>query len=186
MKKLVTSTLFLLAFSAVAVVAQPRQAPKAETTTVKPANAPNSFAVEYHGGVFGFSKEIDGTLNFDDDGERFVFRNKENKEVFAFPYKSLIVVQPSSRSEQSTAGTVTQNIPLPGAGILGGFIKTKKRFLVVQFNDTDSEVSGVVNFKVPNKELLESVIYALGTKAKLKQRGDAFYRPRPEPQKPII
>ncbi len=69
------------------------------------------------------------------------------------------------------------HIPLPGAG-LAGLMKEKKRYLVVQFNDEDADVKGVVNFKLDDKALLESVIQTLGTKAKLTQRGDAFYRPR--------
>jgi len=38
----------------------------------------------------------------------------------------------------------------------------------------------LVNFKVDNKELLDSVIQTLGQKAQMQQRGDAYYRPRKE------
>ena len=61
---------------------------------------------------------------------------------------------------------------------LTGVMKEKRRYLVVQFDDPDADIKGAVNFKLDNKELLESVIQTLGTKAKLTQRGDAFYRPR--------
>jgi hypothetical protein len=68
---------------------------------------------------------------------------------------------------------------LPGAGILGGFIREKRRYMLVQFNDPDADARGTTSFKLSSKELLDSVIQTLGEKAKLKQRGDAFYRPRP-------
>jgi hypothetical protein len=79
----------------------------------------------------------------------------------------------------STTGTVVSHIPLPGAG-LGSYIKEKRQYLVVQFKDPDADVEGLVNFKVDNKELLDSVIQTLGQKAQMQQRGDAYYRPRKE------
>ena len=62
--------------------------------------------------------------------------------------------------------------------MLGGLIKEKKRYLIVQFADRDADVSGTVSFKLDNLKLLESVIQTLGEKAKMMQRGDAYYRPR--------
>lgn len=147
------------------------------STLPKPAPAPQSFAAKYDGGLFGFSEKQKGTLNFDDVNERIVFRNKDKKEVFALPYKSFLVVYPDSRSVRSTAGTVGSVIPLPGASLLG-LLKSKNSYLIVQFKDPDSDASGTASFKLDNKNLLRSVIYALGEKAELKQRGDAFYRPR--------
>ena len=40
------------------------------------------------------------------------------------------------------------------------------------------DVKGLVNFKIADKELLDSVIQTLAEKAKLQQRGDAYYRPK--------
>jgi hypothetical protein len=42
-------------------------------------------------------------------------------------------------------------------------------------------VTGTVSFRIDDKDLLESVIFSLGNKAKLTQRGDSYYRPRRKP-----
>lgn len=151
----------------------------------KPKPAPAAFPAKYSGGLFGFNKKTEGTLNFDELNKRLVFRNKENKELFALPYKSFLVVSPSSKSVTPTAARVVGAVPILGAG-LANFITTKQRYLVVQFNDPDSDVQGVASFKLSDKELLQSVIYSLGEKAELKQRGDSFYRPRPTETKTVL
>ncbi len=167
----------LFAFSANAY-AQPRPVDKNTTpNTVVLAPAPASFAAKYEGGLFGFSEKQSGTLKFDDPNERLVFYGKDGKEKFSIPYKAMLVVSPQSRSVQSTAGSVVSHIPLPGAG-LAGLIRSKRRYLLVNFSDQDADVKGLANFKLDNKELLASVLQTLGQKAKLVQRGDAFYRPR--------
>jgi len=142
----------------------------------KPA-APSSFAAKYEGGMFGFNEREVGTLKFDEENKRLVFFGKDQKEKFSFAYDAMQVIYPQSKSVTSTTGNVVRNIPLPGA-ILGGFIKEKRQYLVLHFDDPDFEIKGVVNFKLDNRELLDSVIQTLGEKAKLKQRGDAYYRPR--------
>ena len=71
-------------------------------------------------------------------------------------------------------------IPLPGAG-LAGLLKEKRRYLVIGFDDPDVNARGTVSFRVDNKEALDAVIQALGTKAKLSPRGDAYYRAKTSP-----
>ncbi|MEP6901544.1 MAG: hypothetical protein ABJA66_07320 [Actinomycetota bacterium] len=171
--------LFFLALSVFAcasmVSAQPRPVDKTTTpAAVKPA--PSSFAAKYEGGMFGFSKKEEGTLKFDDQNARLIFFSKEQKELFSIPYKSMLIVSPQSQSVQSTTGKVVSVVPY--AGLLGGFIKEKRRYLIINFDDPDVEAKGLVNFKIEDKELLDSVITALGTKAQLKPRGDAYYRPK--------
>ena len=174
MKQLFFAIFFALSLSAI-VFGQPRPADKTANPNVKAA--PPTFAAKYEGGLFGFHDKVDGTLKFDDDNNRLVFLGKDKKEMFSIPFESLLVIYPNSSSVTSTTGSVISHIPLPGAG-LAGLVKEKRRYLVVQFDDPDAEIRGAVNFKLDNKELLESVIQTLGTKAKLTQRGDAFYRPR--------
>lgn len=179
MKKLgfIAITVFALALAA---NAQPRPAEAGSAAPVKAKPAPAMFEAKYEGGLFGFSKKEEGTLKFDDDNERIVFLSKEGKERFGIPYKALLVISPQSKSVTSTTGHVVGAIPVIGAGILGGFIKEKRRYMVVQFNDPDADARGTTSFKVDNMELLDSVIQTLGEKAKLTQRGDAYYRPRPK------
>lgn len=149
-----------------------------DKTAVKRAPAPPAFEARYEGGMFGFSKKEKGSLKFDDVNKRIIFLDKEQKERFSFSYEALQVIYPQSRSVTSTAGNVVSHIPLPGAG-LAGFIKEKRQYLIIQFNDPDFDVRGTVSFKLDDKALLDSVIQTLGEKAKLKQRGDSYYRPRP-------
>lgn len=174
--------LFLFALGlfacASSVSAQPRPVEKEVKPTVKAAPAPASFEAKYEGGMYGFSEKQKGTLKFDDANERLVFYSAEgNKEKFSIPYAAMLVIFPQSKSVTSTAGNVVRYIPLPGS-FLGGFLKEKRRYLIVNYADPDVDVKGLVNFKLENKELLDSVLQTLGEKAKLKQRGDAYYRPR--------
>jgi len=180
MKKLLFSLAFSLFVGVSFAAAQPR--PVEKTTGTQPAaktSAPVSFAAKYEGGMFGFTEKHTGTLRFDDANERLVFFGKDNKELFAMPYETLLLIYPQSQSVRSTAGTVGSAIPLPGAGLLG-LIREKRRYLIVHFNDPDVDAKGIVNFKLDNKDLLDRVIQTLGEKAKLTQRGDAFYRPKKE------
>jgi hypothetical protein len=160
------------------VYAQPRPVEKASPQpAAQKAAAPESFMAKYEGGLFGYNQKQEGTLKFDDVNERLVFFGKDQKELFSIPYHSLLVIYPQSRSVTSNTGNIVSHIPLPGA-FLGGLIKEKRRYLILHFDDPDVDAKGVVNFKLSNKELLDSVIQTLGDKAKLTQRGDAYYRKR--------
>ena len=106
-----------------------------------------------------------------------VFYGPDGKELFGIPYDALLVIYPQSKSVTSTTGNVVSHIPLPGAG-LAGFIKEKRQYLIVQFDDPDVDAKGTVNFKIENKELLDSVIQTLAEKAALQPRGDAYYKPK--------
>lgn len=179
MKK-ISMFLFLSLFVfALGAFAQPRVAEKPQTPAdaPKPAAAPESFEAKYEGGMFGYNKKQKGMLKFDDLNERLVFFGEDKKEMLSIPYKSMLVVSPQSQAVQSTTGKVIGAVPIFGVGLLGGFIKEKRRYLVINFDDPDVTARGLVNFKVENKELLDSVVYTLGEKANMKQRGDAFYRP---------
>jgi hypothetical protein len=168
--------LLIICLSAIGSMAQPRPF---ERTAAKSAAAPLPAAVtaKYEGGMFGFSKKMAGTLKFDDINSRLVFFGEDQKELFGLPYESFLVVYPQSKAVTSTAGNVISHIPLPGAG-LAGFIKEKRRYLIVQFSDPDVDVKGVVNFKLEDKETLDAIIQVMAEKAGLQQRGDAYYKPK--------
>src|SRR5438874_8420685 len=175
MKKILFPGFLILCFSMIAFT-QPRPMEK-EAVTVKAKPAPPAFSAEYEGGVFGYNKKVTGTLKYDDANNRFVFYGPDEKELFQVPYDALLVIYPQSQSVTPTAGKVVSYIPLPGAS-LAGYIKSKRQYLVIQFSDPDVDVKGLVNFKIADKELLDSVIQTLAEKAKLQQRGDAYYRPK--------
>ena len=169
-----TLAAFIMALFAVTAFGQVKPV-EPDQAVVKPA--PPAFKAKYEGGMFGFSKKQEGELKFDDINERLVFFDKQGKEQFSIPYYSMQVIAPHSRSVTSTAGNVVRVLPLPGS-FLGGFIKEKRRYLTVNFEDPDVRVSGTASFKLETKELLDSVLYSLAEKAELKKRGEAFYRPR--------
>jgi len=151
--------------------------PEKETTPKDVKHAPASFNAQYQGGFFGLSDKESGTLKFDDLNARLIFFGEDGKEKFGLPYDSLLMVYPDEKSVTSTTGNVVKYIPLPGAG-LAGLIKEKRRYLIISYDDPDVEAKGTTSFKLESKDLLESVIFSLGTKAKMKQRGDAFIKPR--------
>ena len=175
MKKLGLISFVVLSIS-VNAFAQPRPAEKAQLPAVMKTDS-SVFPVKYQGGLFGYHDKEAGTLKLDDINERVVFFGKDQKEKFGIPYKALLIVYPDSSVSTATTGKVMSSIPLPGAGLFG-LMKEKKRFLVMQFNDPDVDVKGIVNFKVENKELLQTIIQTIGVKANLTQRGDTVYRPR--------
>jgi hypothetical protein len=176
MKKVVLLLSAVLLFSA-AAFAQPRPVDSTKAAKAK-TPAPESFTAKYEGGLLGYNQKQTGTLKFDDINDRLVFFGEDQKEKFSMPYGAMLVIYPQSQSVTSTTGNVVKWIPLPGAA-LGGLIKEKRRYLVVHFDDPDVEgAKGVVNFKIEDKALLDSVIDALAAKAKMVPRGDAFYRPK--------
>ena len=152
--------------------AQPRpvdKTPASQNVKTAPAKVP----AKYEGGVFGFDKKEEGSLMFDDESARLVFLGQDGKEKFGIPYEALQIISPSEKSVTSTAGSVIQHAPLPGAG-LAGMIKEKKRYLMVQFDDADLEAKGTTSFKLDGKDLLASVLHTLGQKANMRQRGEAY------------
>lgn len=175
MRSLLLTLVFAIA-AATAVAQRPVES-DAETPAPRVPSAPSSFKARYEGGMLGFSDREKGTLKFDDENKRLVFLGKDGKEKFALSYDILSAISPQSRSVTSTTGQVVRHVPLPGA-VLGGFIREKRRYLVLQFVDPDADLRGTTSFRVDNKDLLDSVIQTLGEKAGMSQRGDAYYRPR--------
>ncbi len=181
MKKVLFLTILFLFVSVSAVFAQPRIVEKKTEKPQPAALAQVSFKAKYMGGMFGYSEKQSGTLKFDSANFRLVFFGKNNKELFSIPYKAIQVIYPQSQTVQSTGGKVVQRLPVPGAGIAGIFMKNKTRYMIINFDDSDVEAKGTVNFKMDSQELLNSAIQTLGNKAEMQQRGDAFYRQKTIP-----
>src|SRR5713226_9004008 len=173
------TTLGLLLTMALTVSAQrPRMsnddASKPETVTTPPAPAPQTVKAKYEGGVFGYPKKLNGTLTFDDTNQRLLFRNEQQKEILFVPYNALTGAYGDTHSVRPAAATVASHVPL--YGIPAGFIKTKVRYLTLQYNDPDSKASGVTSFRLENKDLLDAVLNALANKAGLTKRGEVFIK----------
>jgi len=170
----------VLSVAAIACAQRPRttssQDVTEDTTAVAgPPVAPASVKAKYEGGIFGYNKKMEGTLNFDDVSNRFIFKDKNGKEILFIPYKSLTGAYGDTHKVQPAAATVAQNAPY---GLPAKFIKTKVQYLTVQYDDPDSHVSGVTSFKLDNKDILDSVLFTLANKSGLTRRGEVYVRKR--------
>ena len=146
-----------------------------DASKATPAAAPQTMKAKYEGGIFGYNKTMEGTLSFDDTNQRLLFR-KDQKELFFIPYKAVTSTFADTQKRRPSAATVAQNIPFYGWPL--GFIKTKVRYLTLQYSDPDTHVAGVTSFRLDNKDLVESVVYALANKAGLVPRGEIYVRKR--------
>jgi hypothetical protein len=175
----VTGVVIVMMIAGGALAQRPRtiNQDKAETTTniPPPPPAPQTVNAKYEGGVFGYNKKMEGTLTFDDANQRLVFRNDKQKEILFIPYNALTGAYGDTHSVRPAAATVASNIPSIYA-LPAHFIKTKVRYLTLQYSDPDSKVSGVTSFRLENKDILDSVLNTLAGKAGLSKRGDIFVR----------
>lgn len=144
--------------------------PAAKSAT-KPA--PTTLKAKYEGGVFGYTKTMEGTLTFDDVNNRLLFKDKKPPKEISIPYESITSAFADTQKKQPAAATIASHIPYGGAA---GLIKTKVRYLTLQFSDPDSKVTGITSFKLENKEILESALVTLADKVGLTLRGDIYVR----------
>ena len=180
--KFVGVMLLTLAAFGAAYSQRPRNIEPATTTATDaskatPRPAPQTMKAKYEGGVFGHSRTMEGTLSFDDTNKRLLFKNKQQKEVLFVPYAAVMSAFADTQKRRPAAATVASHIPIP---YIGGFplglIKTKVRYLTLQYNDPDTNVSGVTSFRLENKDLVESAVYTLANKAGLTARGEIYVR----------
>ena len=159
----------------------PAQRPRTVTTDPSsstapaPSPAPTTFKAKYEGGVFGYNHKMNGTLTFDDANNRLLFRDEKQTEVLSFPYHAVTAAYGDTHSVQPRSATVASSVPSIYA-LPAHFIKTKVQYLTIQYNDPDSNASGITSFKVANKDLLASVLSTLADKAGMIQRGAIFVK----------
>jgi hypothetical protein len=123
---------------------------------------------------------MDGTLSFDDANARLLFR-RDGKELFFIPYNAVNSAFADTRKRRPTAATVASNIPYFGFPL--GYIKTKVRYLTLQFSDPDTRVSGTTSFRLENRNLVESALFTLAQKSGLVPRGEVYIRKKDEEAK---
>ena len=172
------SALLLLGVLLTGVFAQRPRAvepePADKTQTAKPKPAPKTLKAKYEGGVFGYTKTMEGTLTFDDVNNRLLFKDKKPPKEISIPYEAITQAFADTQKRRPAAATVASHIPF--YGFPAGFIKTKVRYLTLQYLDPDSKVSGVTSFKLENKEILESALVTLADKADMTLRGDVYVK----------
>lgn len=172
-------TLVLLLASVTAFAQRPRSVQTtdtASTNTTPPPTAPSTITVKYEGGVFGYNKKMDGTINFDDANNRLLFRNKNQQEVFSIPYGSIVSAYADVKSKRPVAADIASRATIFALPAL--LIKKKFRYLTLQYNDPDTRMSGTTSFKMQNADILASALYTLAQKASLKQRGNVYVKQR--------
>jgi hypothetical protein len=175
--KLIAIVLVTVGMSLAVFAQRPRNIPTTTATDASkavPAPAPQSMRAKYEGGIFGYNKTMEGTLNFDDTNRRLLFRNKDQREVFFIPYQAVNSAFADTQKRRPSAATVASNVPYFGFPF--GFIKTKVRYLTLQYSDPDTRVAGITSFRLENKDLVDSVLFTLANKAGLTPRGDVYIR----------
>ena len=171
----IISTVVLLGLLLTGAFAQ-RPLDPAPAKSQTPAPAPKTVKAKYEGGVFGYTKTMEGTLTFDDNNNQLLFKDKKPPKQIHIPYDAITSAFADTQKRRPAAATVASHIPL--YGIPAGFIKTTVRYLTIQFYDNDSKVTGVTSFRLENKEILASVLKALADKTGMTQRGDIYVKKR--------
>jgi len=144
-------------------------------TKIAPAPAPQTVKAKYEGGVFGHNKRMEGMLSFDDTNHRLLFRDKQQKDVLFIPYEAVTSAFADTQKRQPKAATIAGAIPVLYS-LPAHFIKTKVRYLTMQYSDPDTKVSGVTSFRLENKDILASVLATLANKTGMTQRGDIYIK----------
>ena len=166
-----------------AVAQRPRSIePDQDNKAPAPPTAPRTVKAKYEGGVFGYNKTMEGTLTFDDENERLLFKDKKTPKEIPIPYNSITSAFADTKKKQPAAATVASAVPVIFT-VPARFIKTKVQYLTIQYNDPDSKVAGITSFKIENRALLESVVATLADKADMTKRGDIYVKKRDEPSK---
>jgi hypothetical protein len=145
-----------------------------------PPAPPKVVPAKYMGGFAGYRKKQEGMLTFDDRNQRLVFRDKNEKEVISISYDAVMVAF-ADHETRRLMGNGTQSVVLGVGGILalpGLLFKKKFEYLTIQFEDPETYLKGVTQFKLKNKDIIDSVAYALAQRAGLVQQGQIYTRRR--------
>jgi hypothetical protein len=145
-----------------------------------PPAPPKVVPAKYMGGFASYRKKQEGMLTFDDRNQRLVFRDKNEKEVISISYDAVMVAF-ADHETRRLMGDGTRSVVLGTAGVLGlpGLLFKKKfEYLTIQFEDPETYLRGTTQFKLKNKEIIDSMAYALAQRAGLIQQGAIYTRRR--------
>ena len=118
---------------------------------------------------------MEGTLTLDDENSQLLFKDKKTPKQIHIPYEAVTSAFADTQKRQPAAATIAGSVPVIFA-LPAKFIKTKVRYLTLQYSDPDSNQNGVTSFKLENKEVLNSVLAALAVKTGMTQRGDIYVK----------
>ncbi|MET0622981.1 MAG: hypothetical protein ABW250_08380 [Pyrinomonadaceae bacterium] len=145
-----------------------------------PPAPPKVVPAKYMGGFANYRKKQEGMLTFDDRNQRLVFRDKNEKEVISISYDAVMVAF-ADHETRRLMGNGTQQAVLGTAGVLGlpGLLFKKKfEYLTIQFEDPETYLRGTTQFKLKDKDIIDSMAYALAQRAGLIQQGAIYTRRR--------
>ena len=160
--------------------AQTAQDSAPKVRTAAPPAPPKVVPAKYMGGFAGLRKKQEGMLTFDDRNRRLVFRDKNEKEIISISYDAVNVTFADMETRRAM-GNGTQSVVLGTAGPLGlpGLLFKKKfQYLTIEFEDPETYLKGTTQFKLANREIIDSVAYALAQRAGLAQQGEVYVRRR--------
>ena len=152
----------------------------AKVSVAAPPAPPKVVPAKYMGGFASYRKKQEGMLTFDDRNQRLVFRDKNEKEVISISYDAVMVAF-ADHETRRLMGSGTQSVVLGTAGILGlpGLLFKKKfEYLTIQFEDPETYLRGTTQFKLKDREIIDSMAYALAQRANLVQQGQIYTRRR--------
>ena len=145
-----------------------------------PPAPPKVVPAKYMGGFAGLRKKQEGMLTFDDRNQRLVFRDKNEKEIISISYDAVMVAF-ADHETRRLMGNGTQSVVLGAGGLLALpslLFKKKFEYLTIQFEDPETYLKGVTQFKLKNREIIDSMTYALAQRAGLVQQGQVYTRRR--------
>jgi hypothetical protein len=169
------SLIILIALATCAYAQRPRSIEPDPAQKPAVAPAPTTVKAKYEGGIFGYRQTMEGTLTFDDANNQLLFKDKKTPKQLHIPYAARTSAFADTQKRQPGAASVASQVPLLYT-LPARFIKTKVRYLTLQFNDPDSQQSGITSFKLENKEILESVLVTLAEKTGMTLRGDIYVK----------
>ena len=153
---------------------------KPKVSVAAPPAPPKVVPAKYMGGFASYRKKQEGMLTFDDRNQRLVFRDKNEKEVISISYDAVMVAFGDYESRR-LLGQGSSSVLLAGTGILGApalLFKKKFEYLTIQFEDPETYLKGVTQFKLKDQEIIASMAYALAQRAGLIQQGQIYTRRR--------
>lgn len=180
--RIIFSLLLIGALLTGAFAQRPRAIEPEQAKTPAPKPAPKTVKAKYEGGIFGYTKTMEGTLTFDDDNNRLYFKDKKPPKEISIPYDAITSAFADTQKRQPRAATIASHVPVIYS-LPAHFIRKKVRYLTLQYSDPDSRVSGITSFKLENKEVLASVLAALAEKTGMTLRGDVYVKKRNDSSK---
>ena len=110
--KIISSVLLLGLLLTGAFAQRPLDPEPAKAQKPATAPAPKTVKAKYEGGVFGYTKTMEGTLTFDDENKRLLFKDKKPPKELHIPYDAITSAFADTQKRRPAAATVASHIPL--------------------------------------------------------------------------